>query len=35
MDRLRAAGYDRPMTTLEEGIGDYVGAYLSQPDPYR
>jgi ADP-L-glycero-D-manno-heptose 6-epimerase len=35
MDRLRAAGYDRPMTGLEEGIADYVGRYLSQPDPYR
>ncbi|MDB5425949.1 MAG: rfaD, partial [Phenylobacterium sp.] len=35
MDRLRAAGYDRPMTPLEEGIGDYVGRYLSQSDPYR
>jgi ADP-L-glycero-D-manno-heptose 6-epimerase len=35
MDRLRAAGYDKPMTPLEEGIGDYVRNYLSQPDPYR
>jgi ADP-L-glycero-D-manno-heptose 6-epimerase len=35
MDRLRAAGYAKPMTALEEGIGDYVGSYLSQPDPYR
>ena len=35
MDRLRAAGYARPMTALEEGIGDYVRNYLSQPDPYR
>lgn len=35
MDRLKAAGYERPMTTLEEGIGDYVRSYLSQPDPYR
>jgi ADP-L-glycero-D-manno-heptose 6-epimerase len=35
MDRLRAAGYAKPMTPLEEGIGDYVGRYLSQPDPYR
>ena len=35
MDRLAAAGYARPMTGLEEGIGDYVSAYLSQPDPYR
>lgn len=35
MDRLRAAGYDRPMTGLEDGITDYVTRYLSQPDPYR
>lgn len=35
MERLAAAGYARPLTPLEEGIGDYVGRYLSQPDPYR
>jgi ADP-L-glycero-D-manno-heptose 6-epimerase len=35
MDRLKAAGYEAPMTPLEEGIGDYVRRYLSQPDPYR
>jgi ADP-L-glycero-D-manno-heptose 6-epimerase len=35
MDRLKAAGYSRPLTSLEEGIGDYVSRYLSQPDPYR
>jgi ADP-L-glycero-D-manno-heptose 6-epimerase len=35
MDRLQAAGYAKPMTPLEEGIGDYVRSYLSQPDPYR
>ncbi|WP_372785873.1 ADP-glyceromanno-heptose 6-epimerase [Phenylobacterium sp.] len=35
MDRLKAAGYAKPMTPLEEGIGDYVRSYLSQPDPYR
>ena len=35
MGRLRAAGYDRPMTRLEDGVADYVGRYLSQPDPYR
>lgn len=34
MDRLRAAGYDRPFTTLEEGIGRYVQGYLATPDPY-
>jgi ADP-L-glycero-D-manno-heptose 6-epimerase len=35
MDRLRAAGYHRAFTSLEEGVTDYVRAYLSQPDPYR
>jgi len=35
MERLVAAGYAQPLTSLEEGIGDYVGHYLSQPDPYR
>lgn len=35
MDRLLSAGYTAPLTTLEDGIGDYVGRFLSQPDPYR
>lgn len=35
MERLFEAGYPNPMTSLEEGIGEYVGRYLSQPDPYR
>jgi ADP-L-glycero-D-manno-heptose 6-epimerase len=35
MSRLAAAGYAKPMTPLEDGIGDYVRGYLSQPDPYR
>ncbi|MDB5475032.1 MAG: rfaD [Phenylobacterium sp.] len=35
MDRLKQAGYAKPMTPLEEGIGDYVTHYLSQADPYR
>jgi len=35
MERLAAAGYAAPLTSLEEGIGDYVGRFLSQPDPYR
>jgi ADP-L-glycero-D-manno-heptose 6-epimerase len=34
-ERLRAAGYSRPFTTLEDGVRDYVQRYLSQPDPYR
>jgi len=35
MERLRAAGYTRAFTSLEEGVRDYVQRYLSQPDPYR
>ncbi|HUC67578.1 MAG TPA: ADP-glyceromanno-heptose 6-epimerase [Stellaceae bacterium] len=35
MERLRAAGYDRPMTSLEEGVRDYVQNYLAVSDPYR
>ena len=35
MGRLRAAGYPHAFTSLEDGVGDYVRAYLSQPDPYR
>jgi ADP-L-glycero-D-manno-heptose 6-epimerase len=35
IDRLRAAGYDRPTTPLEDGVRDYVQAYLAAPDPYR
>jgi len=35
MTRLRAAGYDRPMTSLEEGVGRYVRTYLNAADPYR
>jgi ADP-L-glycero-D-manno-heptose 6-epimerase len=35
LERLRAAGYSREMTTLEAGVSDYVRRYLSQPDPYR
>ena len=35
MGRLVASGYDRPMTTLEDGVADYVGRFLSQADPYR
>jgi ADP-L-glycero-D-manno-heptose 6-epimerase len=34
MERLRAAGYALPMTTLEEGVRQYVQTYLSASDPY-
>jgi ADP-L-glycero-D-manno-heptose 6-epimerase len=35
MDRLRAAGYDKTFTTLEDGVADYVTNFLACPDPYR
>jgi len=35
MARLRAAGYQRPFTGLEEGVADYVTYYLEASDPYR
>ncbi|HKW52780.1 MAG TPA: ADP-glyceromanno-heptose 6-epimerase [Stellaceae bacterium] len=35
MDRLRAAGYTKPPTTLEDGVRDYVQTYLAAADPYR
>ena len=28
MGRLRAAGYDRPFTSLEDGVADYIHGYL-------
>jgi len=33
--RLRAAGYDRPTTPLEEGVARYVQQFLATDDPYR
>lgn len=35
MDRLRAAGYTKPFTELEDGIRTYVQDFLTQPDPYK
>lgn len=34
IDRLRAAGYTAPFTTLEEGVRDYVQQHLAQEDAY-
>jgi len=34
MERLRAAGYNRPFTSLEDGVTRYVGDFLAAPDPY-
>ncbi|MDH3298832.1 MAG: NAD-dependent epimerase/dehydratase family protein, partial [Gemmatimonadota bacterium] len=28
IDRIRAAGYDKPIQSLEEGVTDYVRGYL-------
>ena len=35
MGRLRAAGYDKPFTTLEDGVRQYVQDFLDCPDRYR
>ncbi|MGO9513644.1 MAG: ADP-glyceromanno-heptose 6-epimerase [Steroidobacteraceae bacterium] len=35
MTRLRSIGYDRPFTSLEQGISDYVRNYLATDDAYR
>jgi ADP-L-glycero-D-manno-heptose 6-epimerase len=35
MTRLKSAGYAHAFTGLEAGVGEYVGRYLSQEDPYR
>ena len=32
--KLRAAGYTRPFTSLEDGVADYVRNYLMKADPY-
>ena len=34
MNRLRAAGYDKPMTELEDGVARYVRDFLGTADPY-
>jgi len=34
VDRLRAAGYTKPFTPMEEGIRRYVQDYLATPDLY-
>jgi len=33
--RLRGAGFDKPFTSLEDGIGTYVRDFLDSDDPYR
>jgi ADP-L-glycero-D-manno-heptose 6-epimerase len=34
IQKLRAAGYSKPMHSLEEGITDYVQNHLSKPDQH-
>ena len=34
MERLRAAGYSKSLTSLEEGVGIYVREYLATEDAY-
>jgi ADP-L-glycero-D-manno-heptose 6-epimerase len=34
-ERLRAAGYEAPFTSLEDGVHTYVANYLLNEDPYR
>lgn len=34
MSRLTAAGYDRPFTSLEDGVAEYVRGHLATSDPY-
>ena len=34
MNKLRAAGYDKPFSTLEEGVDDYVKNYLLPSKSY-
>ena len=33
-EKLRRAGYTRPFTSLEDGVGRYVRDHLVKPDPY-
>ena len=30
MEKLRSAGYDKPFTSLEDGVGEYVKDFLAQ-----
>lgn len=34
MSKLREAGYDKPFTSLEDGVKDYVQNYMAKEDPY-
>jgi ADP-L-glycero-D-manno-heptose 6-epimerase len=34
MGRLKACGYDKPFTSLEDGVSAYVNGFLARPDRY-
>jgi len=34
MNKLRSAGYDKPFSSLEEGVQDYVANYLVPSKEY-
>ena len=34
MDRIRDAGFDKPFTSLEDGVAQYVQNYLDKEDPF-
>jgi ADP-L-glycero-D-manno-heptose 6-epimerase len=35
MEKLRKAGYTKPMTSLEDGVKKYVQEYLDKEDKYK
>ncbi len=35
LGRLRAAGFNAPFRTLEDGVAHYIQTYLTNADPYR
>lgn len=35
ISKLREKGYDKPFTSLEDGVKDYIVSYLSTLDPYK
>lgn len=35
ISRLRQAGYTRPMTSIDDGVSDYITNYLMKPDKYN
>ncbi|MEO7359699.1 MAG: NAD-dependent epimerase/dehydratase family protein, partial [Gemmatimonadaceae bacterium] len=35
IDRLRAAGFTQPLTSVEQGVRRYVEHFLAKPDSYR